>query len=727
MNLNLKHFSLLVLLPVLLSCAAPEKAVVVPAPPQGEDNPSNPGEEPGDTPGENPGETPGTPGTTPDGHIIVGYVTYWGDIMPNPDVLTHINYAFGKVGSDFESLEIRSTSRLRKVVELKKQKPSLKVVLSVGGWGAGNFSEMAADENHRRKFCENCLKAVKEYGLDGIDLDWEYPTSSSAGISSSPDDTKNFTLLVKDLRTVLGPDLLVTMASSANAKYVNFKDFIDYMDWVNLMTYDMGNPPKHNAALYPSSMTRRSCDESVALHLAAGVPYDKMTLGMAFYGRDDDKTFTANDDDNFVYYRDIRTDGFVERWDDSAKVPYLTDYAGTMVLSYDNELSIGLKADYVKEKGLLGAMYWAIEGDDNSWTLSKAISSRLLGTEPAGGEDTAPSYAVTNAYVQAYMDGVNYTDWDFSGTQVFNYEGGGPGEADVPPTIEIKWNATGTGSQTLKLWDGSWSREWSLAAGVSSQSVTNLAPGHYHYQVTDASSSVVAKGEFKATGSLHQIYFEKDTRNGRSLGGLKTLDGKTIRHWLLYRGGKASSIKDAGKKEAAAVGIKAELDLREADESQTKSYFGSGVAYLRPGFGSSENYRTMLRDCSERVKASFEFIVDNLRKGNPVYFHCAAGRDRTGTIAALCLGVLGVREGDIAKDYELTYFSPDDWSMSGPDDARYYDHTRHVSSYKNCVQYLRDQDPSSSKTLKKGAETYLRNIGVSQQDIDDFRTIMLKD
>ncbi len=722
--MRIKHILALILFPFLLACAAPENGPLVPPPAPGPGEDTNPG---GDDPNPNPGgDTPGTNPGTPGEYVVIGYATYWESTMPDPSLLTHINYAFGKIGSDFETLKINTDSRLKKLVGLKKTNPSLKVLLSIGGWGAGNFSEMAADESHRKKFCENCLKAVNQYGLDGIDLDWEYPTSSSAGISSSPDDTKNFTLLVKDLRATLGDGLLITMASSANAKYVNFKDFIDYMDWVNLMTYDMGNPPYHNAGLYKSAMTKRSCDESVALHYTAGVPYEKIVLGMPFYGRDDHNAFTAGDDDNYVYYHDITAGSYVERWDSQALVPYLTNAAGTMVLSYDNEQSISLKANYIKDKGLKGAMYWAIEGDDSNWTLSKAIAGPLLGWNAGNEDGTIPSYAVTNAYVQAYMDGVNYTDWDFSGTQILNYEGGGPGEADIPPYVEIKWNATGTGKQTLKLWDDSWSREWSLDAGVSSQSVTNLAPGHYHYQITDASSSIVDKGEFKATGALHQVYFEKDTRNGRSLGGLKTLDGKTVRHWLLYRGGKASSIKDAGKKEAAAVGIKAELDLREADPSQTTSYFGSGVAYLRPGFGSSENYRTMLRDCSERVKASFEFIVDNLRKGNPVYFHCAAGRDRTGTIAALCLGLLGVREGDIAKDYELTYFSPDDWSMSGPDDARYYDHTRHVSSYKNCVQYLRDQDTGSSKTLKKGAETYLRNIGVSQQDIDDFRTIMLK-
>ena len=243
---------------------------------------------------------------------------------------------------------------------------------------------MAASETHRKKFCQNCAKVVQEYKLDGIDLDWEYPTSNDAGISSSPSDTKNFTQLVKDLRAALGNDKLITMASAANAKYVDFKSCIDYMNFVNLMTYDMGAPPKHNAALYKSSKTWLSCDESVTLHLNKGIPKEKIVLGMPFYGRDDNKAFTADEPgDNFVYYKDIVKGSFLDQWDEKAKVPYLTDADGTMVLSYDDEESIGLKADYVKEKGLKGAMYWDVEGDDANWTLSKAIASRLnLYTEP---------------------------------------------------------------------------------------------------------------------------------------------------------------------------------------------------------------------------------------------------------------------------------------------------------------------------------------------------------
>ena len=351
-------YSLLIGLLLICSCDKQGQSPVIKPPIAApEDNTSN----------------PTNPDTKVEEHIIVGYATYWDTAMPDPTNLTHINYSFAHIKNDFESLDIKTSSRLKKIAALKDTNPDLKVLLAVGGWGAGNFSEMAADETHRKNFCKNCLAAIEQYNLDGIDLDWEYPTSSSAGISSSPNDTKNFNLLLADMRELFGEKYLITMASSSSAKYVDFKTAIKYLDWVNIMSYDMGKPPQHNAALYSSSMTKRSCEDAVKFHQQAGVPYSKMTLGMPFYGHGDTKAFKEG-----IYFNKIKTDGYTEKWDDKAKVPYLVDANGTMVLTYDNEQSIGLKADYIKSKGLLGAMYWNIEGDDKNWTLSKAIATRLL-------------------------------------------------------------------------------------------------------------------------------------------------------------------------------------------------------------------------------------------------------------------------------------------------------------------------------------------------------------
>ena len=133
----------------------------------------------------------------------------------------------------------------------------------------------------------------------------------------------------------------------------------------------------------------------------------------------------------------------------------------------------------------------------------------------------------------------------------------------------------------------------------------------------------------------------------------------------------------------------------------------------------------MVRDNQPKVKATFEFVVNCLRDGKPVYFHCAAGRDRTGTLAILLLGTLGVSESDMAKDYELTYFSPADWSMSEDDNGNpVYKHTRNNYSYPSVRKTIFKE--TDSGTYQERIEKYLLKIGVAQKDIDDLRKIMLE-
>ena len=717
----------LVALPLLLACDKPVQKIVIPVPdkPTGQQG-GNSGDNGNNGNNGGNGNTDTTPAAPPAGTVIVGYAVYWENSMPDPALLTHLNYAFALINNDFETLNIQKEGRLKLMVALKKQNPDLKVLLSIGGWGAGNFSEMAANEKHRKAFARNCLNAVTKYSLDGIDIDWEYPTSSSAGISSSPEDTKNFTLLMKDLRETLGNDRLLTMASASNAKYVDFKEAIPYMNFVNVMTYDMGHPPKHNSALYRSSMSSESCDESVAKHFTAGVPYEKMVLGIPFYGHGDGKAF-----EDYVDYKDIKIDQskYSVLWDDAAKVPYVADATGKMVLNFDDERSVGLKAEYILQKKLAGAMYWNIEADDASHTLGHAVASRLLASYvPPAPPDEPDAILVTNEYVQKYLEEVTYKGIDGETTKIIGYPGGGPGEADIPPTHTVTWTADASaGSLKLHVWEGNWSRDYSLSAGTASQGMTNLVPGReYKWVVTStAAGKVVAEGSFKTKGLLHQVYFEPRGRNARDLGGWKGLGGKTLAFRKLFRGGAihGSRVNSAGKAEFRAQGIRAEVDLREASDVPSKSPMGDDIAFFAPGFDSG--YNTMIRDNKPKVKETFCFVVQCLRENKPVYFHCAAGRDRTGTLAVLLEGALGVSESDMSKDYELTYFSPDDWSMSTDDDGnRVYNHIINTYSFQSIYKTIFKE--TDSGTYQERIVKYLLQIGVPQKDIDDLRSIMLE-
>lgn len=198
-------------------------------------------------------------------YVVLAYVTSWGVSTPETSCLTHINYAFGHVADDNKGIRIDNEPRLQMIVGLKKEKPSLKVLLSVGGWGSSRFSEMAANDSTRTAFAADCRRVIDKFGLDGIDIDWEYPGSGTAGISFSSADKENFTLLMRDVRQAVGKDKLLTIATAATGRYYDFRAIEPYVDYVNIMAYDMEEAPFHHAALHCSDMTEEwSCEKAVA-------------------------------------------------------------------------------------------------------------------------------------------------------------------------------------------------------------------------------------------------------------------------------------------------------------------------------------------------------------------------------------------------------------------------------------------------------------------------------
>ncbi len=311
-----------------------------------------------------------------DSKVVVAYVTSWSEVMPDPQYMTHINYAFGHVNENFNGVKIDNEKRLKQIVDLRKQKPELKVLLSIGGWGSGRFSEMAANDEYRRAFAADCDRVVKEFALDGIDIDWEYPTSSMANISSSPDDTENFTLLMQDIRAAIGNEKELTLATVASARYIDFKAILPFVDFVNIMAYDMASAPKHHSALYPSGHSGDiTSDGAVTAHLKAGVPPSKLVMGMPFYGRGGDG-YPSFQDYNKVGNTDTQ---YTEKWDEVAQVPYLADKNDTLVFGFENPRSLAIKCQYILDKDLLGGMYWDYSGDNEQGDLRRTVAENLLG------------------------------------------------------------------------------------------------------------------------------------------------------------------------------------------------------------------------------------------------------------------------------------------------------------------------------------------------------------
>ena len=305
---------------------------------------------------------------------IVGYVTSLSNVMPDPKLLTNINYAFGHVNDTFDGVRIDNPDRLKRIVELKKRNRKLEVQLSIGGWGSGRFSEMAANDSLRRSFAADCRKVVDKYGLDGIDIDWEYPGSSVAGISSSSCDKDNYILLMRDLREAIGPDKLLTMASPATVSFYEFKPIMPYMDFINIMAYDLNRPPYHHSALFRSELSGdMTADEGVRAHIESGVPADKIVLGVPFYGHGKKGEYP-----DFINYRNIdEYDGLKMVYDEKACVPYMVNEDGEYVITFESPQSLRIKCDYINANGLGGIMFWDYSGDTDKSDLLKVLKKHI--------------------------------------------------------------------------------------------------------------------------------------------------------------------------------------------------------------------------------------------------------------------------------------------------------------------------------------------------------------
>jgi chitinase len=293
-----------------------------------------------------------------------------------------------------------SQAPISKVVALKSVNPKLKVMLMIGGWGgnADGFSMMARDAAKRTAFCESVKSLLDKHKLDGVDIDWEYPTVSADNeTGADPSDTRNFNLVLKELRETLGTEKIISFASSSSAKYVDWGTAMKYLDYVNVMTYDMGAAPSgHNSPLHKSAMfNHRSWDESVDAHEKGGVPRNRMVMGIPFYGKAEKSPAAGQKifDYTVRYYEipDILEKGLYQgqklarnvhrMWEFTSMVPYLADDSGKNVLSYDDPESVAAKGNYVKAGGMLGAMFWEYRCDTDDHALLKALVGAVYGKE----------------------------------------------------------------------------------------------------------------------------------------------------------------------------------------------------------------------------------------------------------------------------------------------------------------------------------------------------------
>ncbi len=314
--------------------------------------------------------------------------------------LTHIIFSFCHLkGNELWVNNHRDTLTIQKLVSLKQRNPSLKVILSLGGWGGcETCSPVFSSTKGRRVFARSVKKINRFFQTDGIDLDWEYPAIAGyPGHQFLKEDKQNFTLLVKKLRKKLGSKNEISFAAGGFTQFlaesIEWQKVSPFVDKINLMTYDLvsgySTTLGHHTPLYSTPQQIESTDHAVKYLDSLGVPRSKMIIGAAFYGR----FFDVDEDLNNGMYQKgkfnkgisfsqinkdtLAVDGFKYYWDDVAKAPYMYSSLKKQLLTYDDEQSIMLKTKYAIDNHLGGIMFWQLADDKYTDGLLNTIDAAL--------------------------------------------------------------------------------------------------------------------------------------------------------------------------------------------------------------------------------------------------------------------------------------------------------------------------------------------------------------
>jgi len=336
-----------------------------------------------------------------DRKITAVYVEAWQDyrnIKLSEKGVDIAFIAFAKIkGTDLYFHEDGTTNDQIKenIKQLKAANPNTRMVLAVGGYGADGFSDAALDGN-RYLFTESIINLVKELDLDGVDIDWEYPAFDAWNTQKArPEDTKNFTSLMKELREKLyrlphkNQNYLLTFASGTQDWYfqnVEVEKVEKYVDYINVMTYDLtgkwSDTTGFNSNLYVDSQgkSKHSVDGIISMYLDHDIDSKKLLLGVPAYSYGwknvkDNKGSknglfapgTPIDIDKVnLHYKQIEKaylnkNGFKRYFDDQTKAAYL--YDGKTFISYEDKEALKEKVAYIQSKNLGGAMVWQYAQD----------------------------------------------------------------------------------------------------------------------------------------------------------------------------------------------------------------------------------------------------------------------------------------------------------------------------------------------------------------------------
>jgi len=319
---------------------------------------------------------------------IIAYYTGNGEMIQQYPVekLTHIIFSFLKLQNDTLTFRNEDQRRsLEQLVQLKNRNPQLKIMVSIGGWGGcAPCSDLFSSASHRNTFAKTTVALFKQYNIDGLDLDWEYPVIEGyPGHKYDDADKTNFTALVKSLREEMGNKYLLSFAAGGFISYleksIEWKEVVPLVDFINLMTYDLVNGNStvtgHHTPLagyIPGQETTETC---VNWLLSKKVPANKLIIGAAFYARVWENVPDSNhglyQHGKFKYslpYKKFSSyfndsSGFVYHWDKNAKAPFQYNPKKKLFATFDDKQSIGVKTKFIRRKKLGGIMFWELSED----------------------------------------------------------------------------------------------------------------------------------------------------------------------------------------------------------------------------------------------------------------------------------------------------------------------------------------------------------------------------
>jgi chitinase len=318
-----------------------------------------------------------------------------------------------------------------------KKYPNVKFLISVGGWTKGNnFHAMAGTENGRQTFANSCVSYLKQNRwIAGYDIDWEYPgidrdpdprDKNDLGCPGGPEDKQNYTLMLKTLRETFDnngmKDKLLSIAIPCGYDKIDLFDLQEisrYVNYINLMTYDMHGAwdqfTNHHSALFanpndPSDTAPVDIRNNYNIDYAikylikeCGISANMLNMGIPYYGHGwkgvtvdsgsqglfarnngspyglwDEPPIAGGNTPYFKLKTYETTSGWTKYRDNVSKVPWLYNSTTAEMWSYDDDISVAEKCDYINANNLGGAMVWEIDGDDKIFTLTNTIYNKLF-------------------------------------------------------------------------------------------------------------------------------------------------------------------------------------------------------------------------------------------------------------------------------------------------------------------------------------------------------------